>query len=47
MPPLPDLRRQFHNDFMGPPYGKAYNEINPALYKAGVLRDTGCPGSPF
>jgi len=42
-----ELYHQFHDDFMGPPYGKAYNAINPTLYKAGVLKNTGCPDSPF
>lgn len=42
-----ELYHQFHDDFAGPPYGKAYNAINPALYKAGVLKNTGCPDSPF
>ena len=42
-----ELYHQFHDDFMGPPYGKAYNAINPTLYKAGMLKNTGCPDSPF
>ena len=38
-----ELYHQFHDDFMGPPYGRAYNALNPSLYKAGVLKTTGCP----
>ena len=41
-----ELYHQFHDDFMGPPYGKAYNALNPQLYKSGVLRSTGCPEPP-
>jgi peptide methionine sulfoxide reductase MsrA len=41
-----ELYHQFHNDFIGPPYGKAYNAINDVQYKAGSLRDTGCPLPP-
>ena len=38
-----ELYHQFHDDFMGAPYGKAYNMLNPTLYKDGVLTNTGCP----
>ena len=38
-----EMYHQFHDDFMGPPYGRAYNALNPSLYKAGVLKTTGCP----
>lgn len=38
-----ELYHQFHNDFMSPPYGAAYNKLASSLEKAGVLRETGCP----
>jgi peptide methionine sulfoxide reductase MsrA len=41
-----ELYHQFHDDFMGSPYGKAYNSLNANLYKAGVLKNTGCPEPP-
>ena len=40
--PTPRARR-FHNDFAGPQYGKAYNDIIYAAAKAGNIRYTGCP----
>ena len=39
----PAAASQFHNDFMGPPYGKAYNSIQGQLYKSKVIATTGCP----
>ena len=38
-----ELYHQFHNDFAGPPYGKAYNSLQTSLYKAGAIGTTGCP----
>jgi len=38
-----ELYHQFHNDFQGPPYGSAYNNLLKTLYKAGELKPTGCP----
>ena len=34
---------QFHNDFMGPPYGRAYNALQVAQVKDGRIVSTGCP----
>jgi len=38
-----ELYHQFHNDFMGPPYGKQYNELLNTQFAAGKLSKTGCP----
>jgi peptide methionine sulfoxide reductase MsrA len=38
-----ELYHQFHNDFMGPPYGAAYNNLLPTLYKVKKLSTVGCP----
>ena len=38
-----ELYHQFHNDFMGPPYGAAYNKLQGQLAAAGRLSTTGCP----
>ena len=34
---------QFHNDFMGPAYGKAYNDLQKSAVQAGAIKLTGCP----
>merc|ERR1712087_906550 len=38
-----ELYHQFHNDFMGAPYGKAYNSLQTSLYAESKLGLTGCP----
>jgi len=38
-----ELYHQFHNDFMGPPYGRDYNNLLPTLYREGKLAAVGCP----
>ena len=38
-----ELYHQFHNDFMGPPYGKAYNALQTSAFKGGAIGTTGCP----
>jgi peptide methionine sulfoxide reductase MsrA len=38
-----ELYHQFHNDFMGPAYGQAYNSLLSSQYKSGLLASTGCP----
>jgi len=38
-----EVYHQFHDDFMGAPYGKSYNALRDTLYKANVLASTGCP----
>ena len=36
-------RALWQNDFMGPPYGRAYNDLLNVAYKAEKIRGTGCP----
>lgn len=38
-----EVYHQFHNDFMGPAYGRSYNELQTTLYKSGAIELTGCP----
>ena len=38
-----ELYHQFHNDFMGPPYGQAYTNLLVSRYKDGAIGGTGCP----
>jgi hypothetical protein len=38
-----ELYHQFHNDFIGPPYGAAYNNLLPTLYKEQKLSVGSCP----
>lgn len=38
-----ELYHQFHDDFMGPPYGTAYNNLLPTLFKEKKLSAVGCP----
>lgn len=38
-----EVYHQFHNDFMGPAYGKAYNAIQQTQIDSGKLKNTGCP----
>jgi len=38
-----EVYHQFHNDFMGPPYGAAYNKLQTKLVDASRLSTTGCP----
>jgi peptide methionine sulfoxide reductase MsrA len=38
-----EVYHQFHNDFMGPAYGRVYNELQTKKIEAGVLKSTGCP----
>jgi len=38
-----EVYHQFHNDFMGPSYGKAYNDLMYTQYKEGKIAKTGCP----
>jgi len=38
-----ELYHQFHNDFQGPPYGKAYNNLLTVQFNSGRVGPTGCP----
>jgi len=38
-----ELYHQFHNDFMDPPYGAAYNGLLPKLYAHKKIGLVGCP----
>jgi len=38
-----EVYHQFHNDFMGPAYGEAYNKLQKTMVKEGTLKLTGCP----
>jgi len=38
-----ELYHQFHDDFMGAPYGKAYNALQISQYKDQRIGTTGCP----
>ena len=38
-----EVYHQFHDDFMGAPYGKAYNDLRNKQFKSQKLRYTGCP----
>jgi len=38
-----EVYHQFHNDFMGPPYGAAYNKLQQKLLDASLISSTGCP----
>ena len=38
-----EVYHQFHNDFMGPAYGRAYNNIQTTKIESGALKSTGCP----
>jgi len=38
-----ELYHQFHNDFMGPKYGSAYNNLLPKLYAQKKVGLVGCP----
>jgi len=38
-----EVYHQFHNDFMGPPYGRTYNALQVAQVKDGRIVSTGCP----
>lgn len=38
-----ELYHQFHNDFMGPAYGREYNDLLNVAYKAKRIGTTGCP----
>jgi len=38
-----EVYHQFHDDFMGAPYGKAYNALRDSHLKDGLLAGTGCP----
>ena len=42
-----ELYHQFHNDFMGPPYGTAYNKLQNTLAEQGRIGTTGCPEERF
>ena len=42
-----ELYHQFHNDFQGPAYGKAYNMLQGILAKEGKIGTTGCPEDAF
>ena len=42
-----ELYHQFHDDFLSPPYGRAYNGLRDELVSGGVLEGTGCPESYF
>ena len=38
-----ELYHQFHNDFIGAPYGKQYNDLLKSQYEAGKLKRGMCP----
>mmetsp|Transcript_84747 Transcript_84747/g.240380 ORF Transcript_84747/g.240380 Transcript_84747/m.240380 type:complete len:375 (+) Transcript_84747:80-1204(+) len=38
-----EVYHQFHNDFMGPAYGKAYNNLQSLALEKGMIAKTGCP----
>lgn len=38
-----EVYHQFHNDFMGPPYGKGYNDLQKVALDTGAIKTTGCP----
>lgn len=38
-----EVYHQFHNDFMGPAYGRAYNELQKKAREVGRIKQTGCP----
>lgn len=38
-----EVYHQFHDDFMGSSYGRAYNNLQKTALKAGVIKQTGCP----
>ncbi|KAL1504096.1 hypothetical protein AB1Y20_010506 [Prymnesium parvum] len=38
-----EVYHQFHNDFMGPPYGVAYNKLQQKALEASRIGLTGCP----
>lgn len=38
-----ELYHQFHDDFMGAPYGKAYNALQISQFNDGRIGFTGCP----
>ena len=40
-----EVYHQFHDDFLTPPYGKAYNDLQTVAFKEGKITDTGCPDS--
>jgi peptide methionine sulfoxide reductase MsrA len=42
-----EVYHQFHNDFMGPAYGKAYNDLQKTVLAAGGIQTTGCPENYF
>mmetsp|Transcript_19885 Transcript_19885/g.40514 ORF Transcript_19885/g.40514 Transcript_19885/m.40514 type:complete len:255 (+) Transcript_19885:26-790(+) len=42
-----ELYHQYHNDFQGPAYGKAYNMLQGVLAKEGRIGTTGCPEEAF
>jgi hypothetical protein len=42
-----ELYHQFHDDFLSPPYGKAYNGLRDDAVSAGALERTACPESYF
>ena len=41
-----EVYHQFHNDFMGPPYGKSYNALQQTLLASNQIASTGCPEPP-
>jgi len=38
-----EVYHQFHNDFMGPAYGPAYNKLQQKALEASRIASTGCP----
>ena len=38
-----EVYHQFHDDFLTPPYGKAYNDLQRVAFNEGKIKDTGCP----
>lgn len=40
-----EVYHQFHDDFRGPHYGRAYNRLAELEFDAGFIEETGCPDS--
>mmetsp|Transcript_145835 Transcript_145835/g.257234 ORF Transcript_145835/g.257234 Transcript_145835/m.257234 type:complete len:308 (+) Transcript_145835:78-1001(+) len=38
-----EVYHQFHDDFMGAPYGRAYNALQKQALEVGFIKKTGCP----
>jgi len=38
-----EVYHQFHDDFLTPPYGEAYNNLQTTAFKAGSIKEVSCP----